>query len=153
MFADGSVQRRTSTADDQGARVSAAHGRQSLLLRTVQLVLHSALGDRSRRQGHGSPSSRRRRCRLRRGGGRRRSARSRAQLDRVPVVLVLSAEAGRVDHGRPELSPPTSELSTTTSPDHQGVRVRRPYPRLIDSTLNDMSRHVTACDGTLTHPP
>ena len=153
-FADGGVWRRATTTDDQGARMSASHGRQSLLLRAVQLVLHSALGDR---QGWpGTPPSHRPRRRRPRGGGggggdgRRpsRSSGSRARLDGVPVVLVLPADTRRVDHRRAQLPAPPTDLPATPGPDRQGVRMRRSHARLNPSTPRRVRAvYTTKCDA------
>ena len=133
MCIDGSVQRRSSSADSQDSWMPAADRCQSLLLRPVQFILHSTSGDRRPTKKGKPPVCRARRVvrrRRRHSGGRRQSARSSADLGRLPVLLVLPAEASRVDHRRTQLPASTAELSSTTRPDRQGVCLCRSHPRL-----------------------
>jgi len=129
--AGGDMQRRASSADHQGARLPTTHCRQPLLLRPVQLVLHSTSSDRHQEEGPPSRRGPRRRRRPRRHVGEQlQSARSRAHLGRLPVLLVLSAEASRVDHGRPQLPASTAVLPSSPRPNRQGMRLCRPHSRL-----------------------
>ena len=126
------MRRRASSTDDQGARLPTTHRRQPLLLRPVQLVLHSTFSE-ERREEERPPSRRRSRRRRRHPldvGEQLQSARSCADLGRLPVLLVLSAEASRVDYGRPQLPASTTVVPSSPRPNRQGVRLCRPYSRL-----------------------
>ena len=111
--------------------MSTADRRQPLLLRTVQLVLHSP--ERAGGRQDSRPASRRppgpREGGLGLGGG------GGAGLDDgVPGGVVVPAAAGRVGHGRTELSRPTAATgeppAATTGPRGQGLRLFRRHQPL-----------------------
>lgn len=152
-YPDGGVSGRETRADRQRARLHATCHRQPLLLRPVQLVLHSkgrhpvgvensqtrpeaeTLGNRrlrshSHRRVNKTGSNR---YRSATGGPNRIVAgragvgcvvgRRRVAVDGIQVVLVLQTEASRVDYRWVQLSSTPARLSTEAYPDHQGVCV------------------------------